>query len=68
MTDAYEKVRKVSPITIDDPNLENLPNYSIIYNFLSTELIDKQYKCWFNKQFSLITIPKDRNKSETKIT
>lgn len=57
-----EKVRKVSPITIDDPNLKTLPEYSKVYNFLSTELIDKQYKCWFNKQFSLITTPKDRNR------
>ena len=58
-----EKVRKVSPITIDDPNLTTLPKYENVSTFLSNEHMNQQIKCWFNKQFSLITIPEDRSKS-----
>jgi len=58
-----EKVRKVIPITIEDPKLDSLPNYKNVRRFLSSELIDQNMKCWFNSEFNLITIPEDRNSS-----
>jgi hypothetical protein len=57
------KVRKVNPITIMDP-LFKIPNYNVVRNFLSTELLNNTFvKCWFNNEFSIITIPEDRNYS-----
>jgi len=58
-----EKVRKVIPITIEDPKLDSLPNYKNVRRFLSSELMDQNMKCWFNSEFHLITIPEDRNSS-----
>jgi hypothetical protein len=58
-----EKVRKIIPITIEDSNLESLPKYKDIRRFLSTELLDQNMKCWFNSEFDLVTLPKDRNNS-----
>lgn len=57
------KVRKITPITIEDPDLEGLPVYDKIYEFISSTLMEQHMKCWFNYEFSLITIPEDRNKS-----
>lgn len=57
------KVRKINPITIVDENLKDLPDFKNIKQFISTELLEKNLKCWFNKEFSLITIPEDRNSS-----
>jgi hypothetical protein len=54
------KVRKINPITIEDPNVAGLPLYEP-RTFLSTELMDQSLKCWFNNEFSLVTIPEDRN-------
>lgn len=56
-----EKVRKINPITIEDPALVSLPPYSNVKQFISTELLDKSMRCWFNKEFSIVTIPVDRN-------
>jgi len=56
------KVRKINPITIEDPNLKKLPDYPKICEFISSELMDQHLKCWFNNEFSLVTIPEDRNK------
>jgi len=58
-----EKVRKVIPITIDDPQLSSLPNYKNVRRFLSTELMEQNMKIWFNLEFNLVTIPEDRNTS-----
>lgn len=55
------KVRKINPITIEDPNLTSLPSYERIQEFLSSELLDQHLRCWFNNEFSLVTIPNDRN-------
>ena len=55
-----QKVRKINPITIEDPALKALPEYKI-KQFLSTDLLDKNLRCWFNKEFSIVTIPRDRN-------
>lgn len=59
ITDA--KVRKINPITIEDPNLKSLPRYEKVQEFISTKFLDQNMKCWFNDQFSIITIPEDRN-------
>jgi hypothetical protein len=56
-----EKVRKVNPITIEDPELTELPRYEKIHEFISSELMDQNLKAWFNREFSIITIPEDRN-------
>jgi hypothetical protein len=58
------KVRKINPITIEDPNLLTHPNYNKynkVYEFISSKFLDEFMKCWFNDQFSLITLPEDRN-------
>jgi hypothetical protein len=60
ITDA--NVRKVNPITIEDPKLE-FPRYKSIIQFSSNDLLEQHMKCWFNDTFSIITIPEDRNYS-----
>jgi hypothetical protein len=55
------KVRKVNPITVEDPNLEGLPQYDRICEFLSSTLMDQFLSCWFNNEFSIVTIPADFN-------
>ena len=58
-----DKVRKLKPLTIENDNLK-LPDYKNIQHFLSTELMNKYMKCWFNNEFSIISIPKDREQSD----
>lgn len=53
------KVRKINPVTVVDPLLVELPHYKTIYNFHSLELTNECLSCWFNKDFSIVTIPKD---------
>jgi len=55
------KTRRVNITTIDDVNFKGLPNYKNVYKFVSGELMDKQLKCWFNKDFSIVTLPAGRN-------
>jgi len=57
------KVRKVNPITVIDPNLTKIPNYKITRQYMSSELMNEYMRCWFNHDFSIISIPNDRNKS-----
>jgi len=57
------KVRKINPITVEDINLTELPSYEKISEFISSGLMDQHMKCWFNSEFSIVTIPEDRNKS-----
>ncbi len=57
------KVRKVTPITIEDENLTDLPIYEKISEFISSSLMEQHMKCWFNYEFSLVTLPNDRNKA-----
>jgi len=58
------KVRKINPITLEDPKLTELPQYGEINEFISSELLDQNIKCWFNNEFSLVTLPRDRNGSD----
>jgi hypothetical protein len=58
-----EKVRKVIPITIEDPSITELPKYKNVRKILSSELMDRNMKCWFNNEFSIVTLPDDRNNS-----
>lgn len=55
------KTRKINPITIEDPNLTELPAYDKICEFISSDLLDQYMRCWFNNEFSIVTIPEDRN-------
>lgn len=55
------KTRKINPITIEDPTLTELPPYEKIKEFISSELLDQYMRCWFNNEFSIVTIPVDRN-------
>jgi hypothetical protein len=55
------KVRKINPITIEDPELPELPDYAKLCDFISSDLLDQYIRCWFNNEFSLVTIPDDRN-------
>lgn len=54
------KVRKVNPIMVEHKVL-SLKRTVDIVPFMTTTLLDENLKCWFNSEFSLITIPKDRN-------
>ncbi len=58
------KVKKVTITTIDDENFKGLPDYKKITNFVSSELMDKNIKCWFNREFSIVTLPVDRVKTD----
>jgi len=58
------KVRKINPITVVDPTLTGLPQYEKIKEYLSTHLMDKYLRCWFNNEFSIVTIPADRNRQD----
>jgi len=58
------KVRKINPITVDDPALRKEFDFNKVQEFISTELLDRYMRCWFNDEFSLITIPKDRDGSD----
>jgi len=55
-----EKVRRVKPITIEDPDFTKLPKYNSVH-ILSNDLISQHVKCWFSKEFSIMTLPEDRN-------
>ena len=59
------KVRKVNTLTIDDPKLQDTVvgemKYNNILKFSSSELLDKFVKTWFNDEFSIVTLPEDRN-------
>lgn len=58
-----KKVRKINPITIEDPNLPGLPQYDKVKEFMSVSLMDQFMTCWFNYEFTLVSVPEDRNKS-----
>jgi len=59
------KVRKVNTLTIDDPKLQDTVvgemKYNNILKFSSSDLLDKFVKTWFNDEFSIVTLPEDRN-------
>lgn len=56
------KVRKVIPCTFVDDNIQL--KFKIVRQFISSELMSKNMKCWFNEEFSLVTIPKDMDQSD----
>ena len=58
-----DKIKKVIPITVEIPNI-SLPNYNNILNFSSNLLFNLNLKCWFNNEFSILTIPKSHDDSE----
>lgn len=55
-----EKLRRVKPMTIEDPDFTKLPDYNLVH-ILSNDLADQYIKCWFNKEFSIMTLPEDRS-------
>ena len=55
-----EAVRKVNPVTIEDPNLK-MKDYLKVINFNSNDLMDSNLRCWFNDTFSLITLPEGKD-------
>lgn len=55
------KVRRINPMTVEDENLTGIPQYENVGQFLSTELLEQNVVCWFNNEFSIVTIPADRN-------
>jgi len=59
-----KKARKINPITIEDPDLEGLPQYENIKEFMSLSLMDQSMTCWFNYEFTLATLPDSRDKSD----
>jgi hypothetical protein len=59
MTD--QKVRRINPITVDDPGI--FLNHKTERTMLSTDLLDQHTSCWFNDEYTIVTIPEDGNKS-----
>jgi len=57
------RVRKINPITVEDANLYGLPPYEKVCEFISSNLMEQNMKCWFNHNFSIVTLPDDRNKA-----
>jgi hypothetical protein len=58
------KVRKINPITVEDPELLKKMSESKlnkVSDFISSKFLDQYMKCWFNDEFSIVTIPEDRN-------
>lgn len=55
-------VRKITPLTIEDENFKGLLEFEKV-NVLSSSWMNDNLKCWFNSDFSIVTIPYDRNKS-----
>lgn len=51
-----EKVRKIRPLTFYEEGFE-LPKFENVIQILSSDLMNKNMKCWFNKEFSIITVP-----------
>ncbi|MCF7927048.1 MAG: hypothetical protein K9L74_05685 [Candidatus Izimaplasma sp.] len=62
-----ESVRKITPLTIEDEDFNGLPDYETV-SVLSSTWMNDNFKCWFNDEFSIITIPNDRNKSDFVLT
>jgi len=59
-----EKVRKVVPLTVVDEKLKFSPeNIKVVRSFLVTDLMEQYVKCWFNDEFSIMTIPEDKSSS-----
>ena len=54
------KVRKIIPITIEDKDLQ-LPIFNKMQSITSSDLMNQNIKCWFNKDFSIMTLPHDRH-------
>lgn len=59
-----EKVRKVTPITIEDFTLESLPEYENVQKFIMNPLMLSNMRCWFNDVFSIVTIPQEDKDSD----
>lgn len=62
-----DSVRKITPLTIEDESFNGLPDYETV-NVLSSTWMNDNLKCWFNDEFSIVTIPNDRNKSNFVLT
>ena len=58
------KVRKISPLTIEDPELRELPKYETVHEIITSDLLDQNMRCWFNNDFSIVTLPEDRSGSD----
>ena len=54
------KVRRINPITVEQVKEGDFKE-RVVKDFMSSELLDQHLKCWFNREFSLVTIPNDRN-------
>lgn len=61
------KVRRINPITVEEI-IKGDGKSKETKEFLSSELMDQNLKCWFNKEFSLVTIPNDRNEQNWCLT
>lgn len=59
------KVKKISTIsTYLDNKINFMDRLHEVTPFSSNKLMDMYIKCWFNNEFSLITIPRETNQSE----
>jgi len=57
-----EKVRKVIPLTVDDEKLNfNPENIKNIRSILLADLMEQFVTCWFNDDFTIMTLPEDRS-------
>jgi len=59
-----EKVRKVIPLTVDDETLNfNPDNIKMVRSILVTDLMEQFVTCWFNDDFTIMTLPEDHSSS-----
>jgi hypothetical protein len=59
-----EKVRKVMPLTVDDENLNFNPEaIKMVRSVCLTDLMEQSVTCWFNDDFTLMTLPEDNSAS-----
>lgn len=52
-----DKVRKISPVTFVGEKDIKIPDYKNIVKFSSLKLMKENLLCWFNRDFSIVTIP-----------
>ena len=61
-----ERIRKIIPITVVDEKL-SLPEFET-HSFNSSILLNSFTKCWFNTNFSIMSMPKNSNYSSWALT
>jgi len=62
-----EKVRKIRPLTFYEKGFK-LPEFKNVIQILSSDIMNKNMKCWFNNEFSIITVPNTHEECDFVLT